>query len=134
LATHPADKALTTIELTSSKTGQIEIIECRTVFVFIGAVPHTKWLPETIRMLERNLPNQALATGDETAMNSWAEARLSNAKRVVRMTDRITRAATTRVAVAKFFRNALITAIGQVPSLRQKIAMQLAELSLAQSR
>ena len=39
------DKWLETVCLTNRETGQTEKLSCPAVFVFIGAVPHTKWLP-----------------------------------------------------------------------------------------
>lgn len=39
------DKSLVAVELTSSQTDQSDTVECPAVFVFIGSVPHTRWLP-----------------------------------------------------------------------------------------
>ncbi|MDB6111971.1 MAG: thioredoxin reductase [Pedosphaera sp.] len=44
------DKSLTAVELTNNQTGQSETIECPAVFVFIGAVPHSNWLPPAIKV------------------------------------------------------------------------------------
>ena len=37
-------------ELTNRATGEKEMLNCPAVFVFIGAVPHTAWLPEAIKL------------------------------------------------------------------------------------
>ena len=44
------DKWLETVYLTNRETGQTEKLSCPAVFVFIGAVPHTKWLPSGINL------------------------------------------------------------------------------------
>ena len=44
------DKWLETVCLTNRETGQTEKLSCPAVFVFIGAVPHTKWLPSGINL------------------------------------------------------------------------------------
>ena len=44
------DKSLTAVELTNNQTGQSETVSCPAVFVFIGAVPHTAWLPPAIKV------------------------------------------------------------------------------------
>lgn len=43
-------KWLETVCLTNRETGQTEKLSCPAVFVFIGAVPHTKWLPPRIKL------------------------------------------------------------------------------------
>jgi thioredoxin reductase (NADPH) len=42
-------QSLETVELTSNETGKSETVEARAVFIFIGAVPHTAWLPNSIQ-------------------------------------------------------------------------------------
>jgi thioredoxin reductase (NADPH) len=44
------DKWLSTVELRNKKTGESETVVCAAVFVFIGAVPHTEWLPDGIQL------------------------------------------------------------------------------------
>ncbi len=44
------DKWLETVCLTNRETAQTEKLSCPAVFVFIGAVPHTKWLPSGINL------------------------------------------------------------------------------------
>jgi thioredoxin reductase (NADPH) len=44
------DEALAAVDLTNNKTRETETIGCPAVFVFIGAVPHTTWVPPTIRL------------------------------------------------------------------------------------
>ncbi len=38
------------VELTNRATGEKETLNCPAVFVFIGAVPHTAWLPAAIKL------------------------------------------------------------------------------------
>jgi thioredoxin reductase (NADPH) len=42
------DKWLAAVDLRCTRTGESERLACPAVFVFIGAVPHTGWLPEAI--------------------------------------------------------------------------------------
>src|SRR5438045_4002963 len=57
------DKWLETVCLTNRESGQSEKLSCPAVFVFIGAVPHTKWLPSGI-----NLDNNGFVqTGQQVA-------------------------------------------------------------------
>ena len=44
------DKWLETVCLTNREAGETEKLSCPAVFVFIGAVPHTKWLPSGINL------------------------------------------------------------------------------------
>jgi thioredoxin reductase (NADPH) len=44
------DKWLSTVELRNNETGESETVVCAAVFVFIGAVPHTEWLPDGIQL------------------------------------------------------------------------------------
>lgn len=44
------DESLAAVELTCGPTGESEAIECQAVFVFIGSVPHTTWLPAAIQV------------------------------------------------------------------------------------
>ncbi len=74
--------------------------------------------------------DRALTHRDENGLVAWAEARRANAKRVVRMTDRITRAATAGDGAPRLLRNAFISLIGHIPGLSRKIATQLAELEV----
>ena len=42
------EKWLESVELRSRQTGERERVECPAAFVFIGARPHTDWLPQDI--------------------------------------------------------------------------------------
>jgi thioredoxin reductase (NADPH) len=44
------DKWLTSVYLTNRQNGQTEKLSCPALFVFIGAIPHTKWLPTEINL------------------------------------------------------------------------------------
>ncbi len=47
------DKSLEGVELACHHTGRSESVDCLAVFIFIGAVPHTTWLPKAIQV-DRN--------------------------------------------------------------------------------
>lgn len=72
--------------------------------------------------------DQALTTGQRHPVEAWARKRHAIAEDVVQLTDRMTRAATLQSAVAQKVRNALITLVGHLPHVPEKIARQLAEL------
>ncbi|MEX2112300.1 MAG: NAD(P)/FAD-dependent oxidoreductase, partial [Pirellulales bacterium] len=44
------DAAVESVRLSNRKTGEDRTIPCAAVFIFIGAKPHTEWLPGTIRL------------------------------------------------------------------------------------
>jgi thioredoxin reductase (NADPH) len=44
------DESSNALELTHIQTDHSEILACQAVFVFIGAMPKTQWLPETIQV------------------------------------------------------------------------------------
>ncbi len=46
-------QSLATVELICTQTGQCETVVCLAVFIFIGAIPHTTWLPDVIQV-DRN--------------------------------------------------------------------------------
>jgi 2-polyprenyl-6-methoxyphenol hydroxylase-like FAD-dependent oxidoreductase len=72
--------------------------------------------------------DEALAGGDLAALQTWANQRRRNAKRVVAMTDRMTRAATVTSTPARVLRNAAMRLIGHLPPARHAIATRLAEV------
>lgn len=70
------------------------------------------------------------AQGNEDAepLDAWERERLKVARRVVSMTDRMTRAATLTSSVGTRVRNALISWLGHTAFVSQAIAARLAEL------
>ena len=44
------DKSLERVELISNQTGQSDTVDCLGLFVFIGALPHTTWLPDAVQV------------------------------------------------------------------------------------
>lgn len=42
--------SLEAVEIRNNQTGNEEMLQCRGLFIFIGAKPHTDWLPEAIRL------------------------------------------------------------------------------------
>lgn len=66
--------------------------------------------------------------GDRTALLAWAQKRQAEARSVVRMTDRMTRAATLRSPLARAARNATLSAVGTVPHARRAMARRIAGL------
>ncbi|MFI8392037.1 FAD-dependent oxidoreductase [Streptomyces sp. NPDC085540] len=68
----------------------------------------------------------ALATGD---LDGYEAARRPVALRVVALTDRMTRVATTRNRALRAVRNTLLPVLARVPALRVRLATELAELN-----
>jgi 2-polyprenyl-6-methoxyphenol hydroxylase-like FAD-dependent oxidoreductase len=71
----------------------------------------------------------ALRTNNDQALAEWAQQRHRIAAEVVRMTDRMTRAATIGSRPGQALRNTVIQVAGHIPAVRQAIAMRLSELS-----
>ncbi|MFJ4781044.1 FAD-dependent oxidoreductase [Streptomyces sp. NPDC088762] len=71
---------------------------------------------------------RALATGDPAALDAYEARRRPVALRVVALTDRMTRVATTRNRALRTVRNALLPLLARVPALRDRLARELAEL------
>lgn len=69
---------------------------------------------------------RALATGE---LDSYEARRRPVALRVVALTDRMTRVATTRNPVLRAVRNILLPLLARVPALRTRLATELAELN-----
>jgi 2-polyprenyl-6-methoxyphenol hydroxylase-like FAD-dependent oxidoreductase len=72
---------------------------------------------------------KAVKSGDETALDGWADQRHRIASNVVALTDRMTRMATIESRVGQVVRNAAINFVGHLPQARRAIAMRLSELS-----
>ena len=70
----------------------------------------------------------ALRSGDEACLNAWAERRHKIAKEVVSLTDRMTRAGTLKTPAARTLRNAVVSLIGHIPGVADKVALQISEL------
>ncbi len=66
--------------------------------------------------------------GDRASMLAWAHRREAVARSVVRMTDRMTRAATLRSPLARAARNATLSAVGTIPHARRAMARRIAGL------
>jgi thioredoxin reductase (NADPH) len=63
------DKSLAAVNLTNNKTHETKTIGCPAVFVFIGAVPHTTWVPHTIRLDDKGF----VETGQQVAESgAWS--------------------------------------------------------------
>ena len=71
----------------------------------------------------------AVGGGSDELLSAWAERRRRAARNVVRLTDRMTRAATIENRAGQILRNAMVQLVGQVPAVRQAIAMRISELS-----
>ncbi|QES48585.1 pentachlorophenol monooxygenase [Streptomyces venezuelae] len=69
---------------------------------------------------------RALARGD---LDGYEAARRPVALRVVALTDRMTRVATTRNRALRAVRNTLLPALARIPALRTRLATELAELT-----
>jgi 2-polyprenyl-6-methoxyphenol hydroxylase-like FAD-dependent oxidoreductase len=73
------------------------------------------------------------AAGDEV-LDAYATARRRVAAGVVRMTDRLTRAATARNPAVRAVRNTVLSVAGRLAPVRRKVAMNLSELSIDPAR
>ncbi len=71
----------------------------------------------------------ALSAGDQVALDEWARSRQRVAKKVVALTDRMTRTATIESRTGQAIRNAVVQLVGHVPAARKALAMTLSELS-----
>jgi 2-polyprenyl-6-methoxyphenol hydroxylase-like FAD-dependent oxidoreductase len=71
----------------------------------------------------------AMASGNDQALVDWAERRRRVARNIVRLTDRMTRAATIESRTGQALRNAIVQLVGHLPAARQALAMRLSELS-----
>lgn len=73
---------------------------------------------------------QAIRSGSGScdALEKWAARRQEIARDVVRMTDVITRVATVSSSTARSLRNAVLSLVGHIPFVQEKLAAQLAEL------
>jgi thioredoxin reductase (NADPH) len=65
------DTHLRTVEVVNNKTGEVRTIKTPALFSFIGAAPHTDWLPPEIEKDEK----QFIRTGTDTARSSHWTAR-----------------------------------------------------------
>lgn len=71
---------------------------------------------------------RALASQDPGALDGYEARRRPVALRVVALTDRMTRVATTRNPAVRAVRNALLPLLLRIPALRDRLAAELAEL------
>jgi thioredoxin reductase (NADPH) len=61
------DQWLETVCLTNRETGRAEEISCPALFVFIGAIPHTKWLPPGINLDSKGFVQTGQQAGESAA-------------------------------------------------------------------
>lgn len=72
---------------------------------------------------------RALAAQDPDALDGYEARRRPVALRVVALTDRMTRVATTRNPALRAVRNAVLPVLFRIPALRTRLATELAELT-----
>ncbi|MCY0927200.1 FAD-dependent monooxygenase [Streptomyces sp. H27-H1] len=72
---------------------------------------------------------RALAAGTSEALDAYEARRRPVALRVVALTDRMTRIATTRNPALRAVRNTLLPVLARVPALNRRLATELAELN-----
>jgi 2-polyprenyl-6-methoxyphenol hydroxylase-like FAD-dependent oxidoreductase len=72
--------------------------------------------------------HRTLRNGDESALDTWQERRLSIARNVVKTTDQMTKLATLSSPAAKLLRNIAIEIMGHVPLAQHALAERLSEL------
>jgi 2-polyprenyl-6-methoxyphenol hydroxylase-like FAD-dependent oxidoreductase len=77
--------------------------------------------------LARNL-NAALHDGNDGRLDLWAAQRHKIARKVVAMTDGMTRIATLKSATGQTLRNMAVALAGRLPPVRAAVAKKLAEL------
>lgn len=70
----------------------------------------------------------ALRTGDHNLLTKWTAARHRVATEVVRVTDRMTRAATLSQPVARMGRNLFLRLVDHVPAAEHRLARTLSEI------
>ncbi len=61
------DKSLERVELISNQTGQSDTVDCLGLFVFIGALPHTTWLPDAVQVDRHGFVKTGLHVMDSSA-------------------------------------------------------------------
>jgi 2-polyprenyl-6-methoxyphenol hydroxylase-like FAD-dependent oxidoreductase len=71
---------------------------------------------------------ETLERGNDAALNTWQEKRLEIAHSVVKMTDQMTRIATTSSSGMKLLRNAVLSIVGHIPFAQHALAEKLSEL------
>ncbi|MBT2447552.1 FAD-dependent monooxygenase [Streptomyces sp. ISL-43] len=71
----------------------------------------------------------ASTAGTADALDAYEATRRPIALRVVALTDRMTRIATTRNPALRAVRNALLPLLARIPALRRRLATELAELN-----
>jgi 2-polyprenyl-6-methoxyphenol hydroxylase-like FAD-dependent oxidoreductase len=71
----------------------------------------------------------ALRHGDTAGIDAYPGHRRAIAKRIVELTDRMTRAATLQSSLGKHVRNAVVSLLGHLPPVQHAIATNLAELN-----
>ncbi|MEP9376073.1 FAD-dependent oxidoreductase [Aquabacter sp. CN5-332] len=74
---------------------------------------------------------EALRSGSETGIEAWAPARHEVAKKVVGLTDKMTRVAALSSTTGRMVRNAALSFVGHFPAAREALARELAELDNA---
>ena len=62
---------LRSVEIRNNKTHQTKIVETSAVFIFIGAIPRTDWLPSQIEVDDKGF----VKTGPQVASNAWFAGR-----------------------------------------------------------
>ena len=72
--------------------------------------------------------HSVLQNGNEEELDTWQESRLKIARSVVRLTDRMTKTATTSSSAVKLLRNAAVEIIGHIPFAQHAMAEKLSEL------
>ena len=65
------DDVLRSAEIRNNKTGETKTVETSAVFIFIGATPHTKWLPAEIDVDDKGF----IKTGSQVAASTWSAGR-----------------------------------------------------------
>ncbi len=58
------DRSLRRIEIRNNRSGETEALDCAALFLFIGARPHTDWLPPGVLLDEKGFVVTSSSFGD----------------------------------------------------------------------
>ena len=66
------DHSVSSIRISNNQTGEDTDLECAALFIFVGARPHTDWLPEAVVLDEKGF----VRTGSALSDQEWSHGRL----------------------------------------------------------
>ena len=66
------ESVVQSIQIMNNKTNEMKTLDCAALFIFVGARPHTDWLPTSIALDEKGF----VLTGSALGENAWSLERL----------------------------------------------------------